>query len=125
MKLNDALLSPRSLFPPPPTRVLQHGIAPVSTSTAGRPKLTSSSLEALRVRVVKRGDDKDGGRSDEKNGDNDDESDDSFEVDLKLEVRYAWRKRSSAASLNILQKHTRVQKKSERLCPAVARARKE
>lgn len=47
-----------------------------TASTAARPRM-HSSLEALRVRVVRKADD----------DDDDDDDDDSFEVDLKLEVR--------------------------------------
>ncbi|CBJ26782.1 possibly a dual-specificity PK? [Ectocarpus siliculosus] len=77
---------------------------PVKSGTAtasARPAI--SSLEALRVRVVKKvgeksddGGDGGGGRSSDEDGDDEDDDGDSFEVDLKLEAYDAEVRRRSA-----------------------------
>ncbi|CAN0557685.1 unnamed protein product, partial [Ectocarpus sp. 12 AP-2014] len=83
---------PRTRAPP-----LKSGTATASA----RPAI--SSLEALRVRVVKKvgeksddGGDGGGGRSSDDGGHDDDDDDDSFEVDLKLEAYDAEVRRRSA-----------------------------
>ncbi|CAB1117494.1 unnamed protein product [Ectocarpus sp. CCAP 1310/34] len=84
-------------WPPARTTPTEMGTATVSA----RPAI--SSLEALRVRVVKKvgeksddGDDGGGGPSSDDDGDDDGDDDDSFEVDLKLEAYDAEVRRRSA-----------------------------
>ncbi|CAM9289787.1 unnamed protein product, partial [Ectocarpus sp. 4 AP-2014] len=77
---------------------------PLKSGTATAPARPAiSSLEALRVRVVKKvgektddGGDEGGGRGSDDDGDDDDDDDDSFEVDLKLEAYDAEVRRRSA-----------------------------